>query len=166
MANSVAPQRRRAVELLLAEDVSSLGKQGEIVSVKPGYARNYLLPHGLATVATEHNKKRVEKHRLKLEELAREKIKALKKLADTVSKYSVTLEANANAEGHLYGSITAPDISKALKAANYAIEVDHIRLEGPLKETGMYTVKVHLHQDVETEVKVWVVPTAGTTAAH
>lgn len=166
MANSVAPQRRRAVELLLAEDVSSLGKQGEIVSVKPGYARNYLLPHGLATVATEHNKKRVEKHRLKLEELAREKIKALKKLADTVSKYSVTLEANANAEGHLYGSITAPDISKALKAANYSIEVDHIRLEGPLKETGMYTVKVHLHQDVETEVKVWVVPTAGTTAAH
>ena len=166
MANSVAPPRRRAVELLLAEDVGALGKQGEIVSVKPGYARNYLLPHGLATVATEHNKKRVEKHRVKLEELARDKIKALKKLADTVSKYSVTLEANANAEGHLYGSITAPDISKALKAANYAIEVDHIRLEGPLKETGMYTVKVHLHQDVETEVKVWVVPTAGTAAPH
>lgn len=163
MANSVAPQRRRAVELLLAEDVASLGKQGEIVSVKPGFARNYLLPHGLATVATEHNKKRVEKHRVKLEELAKDKIKSLKKLADAVSKYSVTLEANANPEGHLYGSITAPDISKALKAANFAVEADNVRLEGPLKETGMYTVKVYLHADVETEVKVWVVP---TTAAH
>ena len=165
MANSVAPQRRRAVELLLAEDVASLGKQGEIVSVKPGYARNYLLPHGLATVATEHNKKRVEKHRQKLDELAKDRIKALKKLAEAVSKYSVTLEANANPEGHLYGSITAPDISKALKAANYAVESDQVRLDGPLKETGMYTVKVHLHADVETEVKVWVVPTAGGAAA-
>src|SRR4051812_47957083 len=165
MANSVAPQRRRAVELLLAEDVASLGKQGEIVSVKPGFARNYLLPHGLATMATEHNKKQVEKHRVKLDELAKDKIKTLKKLAEAVSKYSVTLEANANPEGHLYGSITAPDISKALKAANFAIEPDQVRLEGPLKETGMYTVKVHLHTDVETEVKVWVVPTAGSAAA-
>lgn len=166
MANPVAPQRRRAVELLLAEDVASLGKQGEIVSVKPGFARNYLLPHGLATVATEHNKKRVEKHRVKLEELAKDKIKSLKKLAEAVSKYSVTLEANANPEGHLYGSITAPDISKALKAANFAVEADNVRLEGPLKETGMYTVKVYLHADVETEVKVWVVPTTSATAAH
>lgn len=164
MANSVAPQRRRAVELLLAEDVASLGKQGEIVSVKPGFARNYLLPHGLATVATEHNKKRVEKHRVKLDELAKDKIKTLKKLADMISKYSVTLEANANPEGHLYGSITAPDISKALKAANFDVSGDQVRLEGPLKETGMYTVKVHLHADVETEVKVWVVPTAGAAA--
>ncbi len=166
MANSVAGPRRRAVELLLAEDVAALGKQGEIVSVKPGFARNYLLPNGLATIATEHNKKRVEKHRLKLDELVRDKIKTLKKLAEMVSKYSVTLEANANPEGHLYGSITAPDISKALKSANFAIEAENVRLDGPLKETGMYTVKVHLHADVETEVKVWVVPTAGAAAAH
>ena len=165
MANSVAGPRRRAVELLLAEDVNALGKQGEIVSVKPGFARNYLLPHGLATLATEHNKKRVEKHRQTLEDLARDKIKALRKLAETVSKYSVTLEANANPEGHLYGSITAPDISKALKSASFPIEPENVRLDGPLKETGMYTVKVHLHADVETEVKVWVVPTAGAAAA-
>lgn len=165
MANSVAPQRRRALELLLAEDVAPLGKQGEIVSVKPGYARNYLLPHGLATVATEHNKKMVEKHRKNLEDITREKLKAIKKLGENVSKYSVTLEANANAEGHLYGSITAPDISKALKAANFPIESDNVRLEGPLKETGMYTVKLHLHAEVETEVKVWVVPTAGSSSS-
>jgi len=165
MANSVAPKRRRALELLLAEDVAPLGKQGEIVSVKPGYARNYLIPHGLATVATEHNKKMVEKHRKNLEDITRDKLKAIKKLAENVSKYSVTLEANANPEGHLYGSITAPDISKALKAASFPIETDHVRLDGPLKETGMYTVKLHLHPEVETEVKVWVVPTANSAAS-
>ena len=110
-------QARRGVELLLAEDVPALGKQGEIVTVKPGYARNYLLPHGLATVATEHNKRMVEQHRKRLAEIQAQKLQGLRKLADAVSKYSVTLEANANSEGHLYGSITAPDISKALKAA-------------------------------------------------
>jgi len=157
-------QARRGVELLLAEDVPALGKQGEIVTVKPGYARNYLLPHGLATVATEHNKRMVEQHRKRLAEIQAQKLQGLRKLADAVSKYSVTLEANANSEGHLYGSITAPDISKALKAAGYEIETDQVRLEGPLKETGMYTVKIHLHSEVETDVKVWVVPTASVSS--
>ena len=83
------------------------------------------------------------------------------KLADTVSKYSVTLEANANEEGHLYGSILAGDISKSLKDAGYAVDVEHIRLDGPLKELGMYTVKLQLHPDVSSEVKVWVVPASS-----
>ena len=173
MAKSVAdyrdrlakhPPRRRVVELLLAEDVHHLGKQGEIVAVKPGYARNYLIPHGLATVATEHNKKMVELHRKRQDDLRKQKLAALRKLAENVSKYSVTLEANANAEGHLYGSITAPEISKALKAAGYAIETENVRLEGPLKETGMYTVRIHLHGDIESDVKVWVVPSAAGAA--
>jgi len=154
-------RKRRVVELLLAEDVQHLGQQGEIVSVKPGYARNFLLPHGLATVATAHNKQMVARHKAKLADIAKQKLAAIRKLADAVSKYSVTLEANANSEGHLYGSITAPEISKALKAAGYAIEQDNVRLEGPLKETGMYTVRLHLHTDIETDVKVWVVPTAA-----
>ena len=153
--------RRRGVELLLAEDVPALGNQGEIVSVRAGFARNYLLPQGLATVATEHNKRMVEQHKKRQLEQQQQKIQGLRKLADAVSKYSVTLEANANAEGHLYGSITAPDISKALVAAGFSVESDNVRLEGPLKETGMYTVKIHLHSSVETDVKVWVVPTAS-----
>ena len=73
----------------------------------------------------------------------------------------MTLEANANADGHLYGSITAPEISKALKAAKYDVSTDQVRLEGPLKEIGMYTVKIQLHTEVETDVKVWVVPTSS-----
>jgi large subunit ribosomal protein L9 len=156
---------RAMVELLLAEEVPSLGKQGEIVMVRPGYARNYLLPYGLATVATTENKRRVEKHRAAQAARRAERLKALRELANSVSKYSVTLEANANSEGHLYGSILANDISKALKAANYAVEPDHVRLEGPLKELGMYTVKLHFAPEVETEVKVWVVPSAATTTA-
>lgn len=156
---------RAVIELLLAEEVPSLGKQGEIVRVRPGYARNYLLPYGLATVATEANKRRVEKHRAAQEKIRVERIKTLQELANAVSKYSVTLEANATAEGHLYGSILANDISKALKSANYAVEPDNVRLEGPLKELGMYTVKLHFAPEVETEVKVWVVPTAAAASA-
>lgn len=150
----------RNIELLLAENVQNLGKQGEIVRVKPGYARNYLLPQGLATVATAHNKRMVERHQQKLEDLRKQKLQRLVQLADRVSKYSVTLEANANDEGQLYGSITAPEISKALKSAGYDVDVDHIKLEGQLKVLGMYTVALQFSPDIQTEVKVWVVPTS------
>lgn len=161
----VSTGHRSVIELLLTEEVSSLGKQGEIVRVRPGYARNYLLPYGLATVATDANKRRVEKHRVAQAGVRADKLKALQELANTVSKYSVTLEANATPEGHLYGSIVATDISKALKSASYAVEPDNIRLDGPLKELGMYTVKLHFAPEVETEVKVWVVPTAAAASA-
>ena len=148
-------------ELLLAEDVPSLGEQGEIVRVKAGYARNYLLPQGLATIATDENKRMVERHSERLAELHKDRMKSIRSLAGRHRDYSVTLEGNANADGHLYGSITAPEISKALKAAKYDVSTDQVRLEGPLKEIGMYTVKIQLHTEVETDVKVWVVPTSS-----
>jgi len=157
----VTGSSRTSIDVLLTEDVGSIGKQGDIIRVKPGFARNYLLPQGLATVATEHNKKMVERHRLRVADLQLQRVKELRGQADAVSKYSVTLEANANKEGHLYGSIVANDISKALKSAGYAVEPDHIKLDGPLKELGMYTVRVELHAEVKTEVKVWVVPAAS-----
>jgi large subunit ribosomal protein L9 len=156
-------QASRNVELLLAEDVPYLGQQGEIVRVKPGYARNYLLPQGLATVATAHNKRMVERHQQKLADLRAQKLQTLMQLAERVGKYSVTLEANANEEGHLYGSITAPDISKALKSAGYDVEIDHIKLEGPLKLLGMYSVALQFTNEIQSEVKVWVVPAASRT---
>jgi large subunit ribosomal protein L9 len=155
---------RNSIEVLLAEKVPTLGDQGQIVRVKPGYARNYLLPQGLATVATEHNKRMVERHKQRLAALEADRLKDFRKRADAISKYSVTLEANANKEGHLYGSIGATDIAGALKAAGYQIEPDHVRLEGPLKELGMYTVKMELHPEVKFDVKVWVVPTATSTS--
>ncbi len=156
-----SPRTQGAVELMLAENVSKLGEQGDIVRVKPGFARNYLLPQGLATIATEENKKAVEEHRAALVELNKKRKSAAKKLAEEVGKYSVTLDANANSEGHLYGSILAADISKALIEAGYSIQPEHIFLEGPLKELGMYTVKLKLHEGVSSEVKVWIVPVSS-----
>ncbi len=158
--NGVAGSTKSSVEVLLAENVQSLGQQGDIVRVKPGYARNYLLPHGLATVATDENKLMVEKHRSRLAELEKSRIKEIKQRGDALSKHSVTLEANASPDGQLFGSIVARDISDSLKASGFAVEPDHIKLDGPLKELGMYTINLKLHEKVSTEVKVWVVPTA------
>jgi large subunit ribosomal protein L9 len=160
-ARGVSGSSRTSIDVLLTEDVGTLGKQGDIVRVRPGYARNFLLPQGLATIASEHNKRMVDRHKLKVAELQAQRVKELRSRADAVGKYSVTLEANANKEGHLYGSIVANDISKALRSAGYEVDPDHIKLEGPLKELGMYTVRVELHAEVKTEVKVWVVPTAS-----
>lgn len=154
--------RNGNIELLLAETVENLGKQGTIVKVRPGYARNYLLPRGLATIATEANKMMVERHKARQEEVAEKKRKALRDLANAVGKYSVTIEANAQPDGALYGSITAPEISKQLASAGFEVKPEHVKLEGPLRELGMYTVRLQFDPEVETEVKVWVVPTAGT----
>lgn len=147
------------IELLLIQSVDNLGKQGEVVEVKSGYANNYLLPHGLATVASDHHKRMVDKHKAKLQEIEQSRLKDLKDLAKFVNKQSITIEANANEEGHLYGSVGAPEIVAELKKSEITLSTDQIRLEGVLKELGLYTVKVHLHQDIETELKVWVVPT-------
>ena len=154
-------EQRGGVELMLAENVASLGEQGEIVRVKRGYARNYLLPNGLATVATAANKEMVERHKKRQDAVQLQKLKELKQMADKVKDYSVTLEANATEDGHLYGSIVAVDIAKALKAANYPVEPEHVKLDGPLKELGMYTIKLQFHPEVTTDVKVWVVPTSS-----
>ncbi len=154
-------EQRGGVELMLAENVASLGEQGEIVRVKRGYARNYLLPNGLATVATAANKEMVERHKKRQDAVQLQKLKELKQMADKVKDYSVTLEANATEDGLLYGSIVAVDIAKALKAANYPVEPEHVKLDGPLKELGMYTIKLQFHPEVTTDVKVWVVPTSS-----
>jgi large subunit ribosomal protein L9 len=147
------------VQLLLIQSVDHLGKQGDVVTVKRGYALNYLLPQGLATVATDHHKRMVEKHRARLLEIEKARLATLRQLADAIAKQSITIEANANEEGHLYGSVTASEITNSLKAAGFHITTDQIRMEGHLKELGLYTVKVHLHNEIEAELKVWVVPT-------
>lgn len=170
-------QRRRAasrrlpkgpnggIELLLIQSVEHLGRQGEIVEVRPGHAKNYLLPQGLATIATDHHKRMVEKHRAKLEALALARLESYRTQVENIGKLSVTIEANANEEGHLYGSVGPVEIVAALKEQNVAIQPDQVRLEGPLRELALYTVKIHLHQDVDdAELKVWVVPTADSDA--
>jgi len=150
------------IELLLIQSVEHLGHQGDVVEVKAGYAKNYLLPQGLATIATDHHKRMVEKHRARLLALEQARTAKLKALADDLSKLSVTIEANANDEGHLYGSVGPSEIVNALKRHNITVHGDQVRLKGPLKELGLYTVQVHLGQEVEGELKVWVVPSVTT----
>ncbi len=149
------------VQLLLTQNVDHVGKQGQVVEVKAGHANNYLLPQGLAIIATDHHKRMVEKHKARLHEIERQRLSGLQSLADKIAQQSITIEANANDEGHLYGSVGAVEIVAALKALDIHVTSDQIRLQGPLKELGLYTVKVHLHQEIEADLKVWVVPTAA-----
>lgn len=160
MAGQATSGSSRSVEVLLVHDVENLGHRGEIVRVKPGYARNYLLPQGKGTIATVQNKRLVERHKEQLAAMETDRIRSYAKIADAVSKYSATIEAHATADNHLYGSVVARDISEALKAAGHPVEAEHVRLEGPIKELGMYTVKLKFHEKVQAEVKVWVVPSA------
>src|SRR5262245_37453971 len=110
------------MQVVLTEDVPHLGKQGEVVEVKPGYGRNYLLPNGLATIPTEHNLRLLERYKERVQQAREAKVADLKVLAEQIQRVTVSIDANANEEGHLYGSVGAPEISKALKAKNLPVD--------------------------------------------
>jgi large subunit ribosomal protein L9 len=153
--------KHNGVELLLIQSVDHVGVQGDVVEVKRGYAMNFLIPQGLATVATDHHKRMVEKHKTKLQAIQNARLAGLRNLATEIARQSITIEANANDEGHLYGSVGAPEIVAGLKRNEVTITSDQVRLKGPLKELGLYTVLIHLGHEVEAELKVWVVPTVA-----
>ncbi len=147
------------IQLLLIQTVSPLGKQGEVVEVKPGYAKNYLIPQGLATVATEHHRRMIEKHKEKLREIQMQRLAGMRKLAEQLNDVTITIEANANEGGLLYGSVGADEIVHALRVQkNIHISNDEVRLEGPLKECGKYTVKIALTSEIGSAITVWLVP--------
>ncbi len=149
------------IELLLVQSVEHLGRQGDVVEVRPGYAQNYLLPQGLATIATDHHKRMVEKHQVQLAKIEKARLADLHAKAADLGRQSLTIEANANDEGHLYGSVGAAEIVIALKRNNTTITQDQVRLKGPLKELGLYTVKIHVGHEIEGDLKVWVVPSVS-----
>jgi large subunit ribosomal protein L9 len=152
---------RGGVELLLVHSVDHVGKQGEVVEVKPGHAYNFLIPQGLATLATDHHKRMVDKHKVKLQQIELARQAELRRQAAELAKQSITIEANATDDGHLYGSVGENEIVAALKNNDVHLAPEQIRLEGPLKELGLYTVKVRYSSEVEGELKVWVVPTVS-----
>ena len=152
------------IQLMLVQTVDPLGKQGDVVEVKPGYAKNYLIPQGLAIVATDHHRRMIEKHKAMLLEIQRKRLAGLQDLADLIRTKSISIEANANAEGHLYGSVGPDEIVHALRAENITITPDQVRLTGPLKELAVYNVRIYLGNDIESELKVWVVPMSGDDA--
>jgi large subunit ribosomal protein L9 len=147
------------VQLILTQAMAGLGQAGDVVKVRPGFARNYLIPQGLATFATENNLRMVEKHRQRLRALEEARRADLQNLAAQIAQRSLTIEANANAEGHLYGSVNADQIAATLRAEGFSVAAESVRIEGPLKELGLYSIKVHLAADIDSEVKLWVVPT-------
>lgn len=145
------------IDLILRENVPSLGKAGQLVRVKPGYARNFLLPRGLAFEATEGNKKRIEaEHKAKDAKTAAERAEA-QALAGKLGSASLTFRAKAGDDGRLFGSITSGDIAEQLAAAGHQIDKRKLELEHPIKTLGFHSVGVRLHHDVHAEVKVNVV---------
>lgn len=145
------------MQVILKQRLEHLGQPGEVVSVKPGYARNYLIPQGFAYPATDSNLKRIEREKVQLQRRSEEELKAAQKRAGSIEGTSVTFTARAGDEGKLFGSITATDISD--KLAEQGIEIDRrqIILDEPLKALGVFSVPVRLHPDVKPEVKVWVI---------
>ncbi len=145
------------IEVILREDIKTLGKAGEMVRVKPGYARNYLLPHGLAYEATEGNKKRIAAEtRAQTVRLQSERAGAEREAA-TLAGVQLRMTGKAGEEGKLFGSITAQDIAEELGRQGHQVDRRRIELEHPIKTLGEHTVSVRLHPDVHAEVRVSVV---------
>jgi len=147
--------------ILLREDVDALGGRGEIVKVKAGYARNYLLPQKLATLATKGNVKQIEQERTALLKRASEEKATAELQKDQMGVIELTFERKAGEGGTLFGSITSMDIAEALQAKGYEIDRRKIALRHPIKETGEYTVNVKLHREVVLQVPVKVTGEGG-----
>lgn len=145
------------MDVLLKTSIEKLGRIGDVVAVRSGYARNFLLPTGRAVLVNKANLDSIERDRASA--LAEEEIRieSYRELAATVKQTSITIEGKANEEGHLFGSVTAAQIATALREKGIQIDEKMIRLHTPLKEIGVFDVAVHLHADVETTTKVWVV---------
>jgi large subunit ribosomal protein L9 len=145
------------MEIILRQAVENLGKTGDVVKVKSGYARNYLLPHGLAYEATPGNLKRIQQERDRLEAAENERRTAAQTLAERLEQVSLTFSARVGEEGKLFGSVTAADIQQQLESQNFHIERRQIDLHEPIKALGVYRVPIRLHADVKPEVRVWVI---------
>jgi large subunit ribosomal protein L9 len=142
--------------ILLREDIETLGGRGEIVKVKAGYARNYLLPHGLATLATKGNLKQIELERAALLKKAAVEKETAELQAGQMGDISLSFTRKAGEQGHLFGSVTSMDIADALKAKGYEVDRRKIVLKDSIKETGNYTVGLKLHREVTLQIPVSV----------
>ena len=146
------------MDVILLENVENLGGIGDLVKVKPGYGRNYLLPQGKAALATRENMKQIEARRAELEKAAAEELKKALKRAESINGVEVVVKANAGSEGKLFGSVGPIDIADALTEIQVEVERAEIRMpEGPIGELGDYPIGVHVHSDVDAEILVRVV---------
>ncbi len=147
------------IKVILRQDVAELGASGDVVTVKPGYARNFLLPQGLAFEATTANIKQLEDEKKRNEAKSKRDFLEARRRAAQLENVSLTFHANAGEEGKLFGSITSADIADRLKEQGLDFEVDKrdIELDEPIKSLGVYSVPVRLHTDVKPEIKIWII---------
>lgn len=145
------------MKVILTRDVPNLGKRTEVVEVKPGHARNYLIPQGLALPATDSALKDIQS-RIRSEELKLSKKKQLaEQQAKAINEISCTATVQAGEEDRLYGSVTAADIAELMAQQGIKIDKRKIVLEEPIKKLGVYNIPIRLHPEVEATVKLWVV---------
>lgn len=145
------------VEVILRKDVADLGLAGEMVNVRPGYARNYLIPQGIALVATEGNRRRFEEERRQVEQSAEREREAAQELAGELEGREVSFVRRASESGRLFGSVTAADLADELEKEGVAVDRRAIRLEDPIKDLGEHEVPVRVHMDIMPTLKVSVV---------
>jgi large subunit ribosomal protein L9 len=148
------------MKIILREDVEKLGKAGEVVKVKDGYGRNYLIPRQLAVLANVRNMKSLDHDRRTIETRAKKTRKTAEATAATLSAVSLVLPAKAGEEGKLFGAITSRDIAAALGKAGVIVDRKAIQLADPIKQVGDYKVKIRVATDVFPEISVSVVPEA------
>ena len=146
------------MEVILRQAVENLGQPGDLVKVSPGFARNYLLPRGVAFEATPGNIKRIAQEKARLEAAEGQRRAGAQEVAVKLEEVSLTFSARVGDEGKLFGSVTASDIADQLHAQGFTqIEKRQIDLHEPIKALGVYRVPVKLHADVKPEIKVWVI---------
>jgi large subunit ribosomal protein L9 len=144
------------MEVILSQDVKNLGKTGDVVKVKDGYARNFLFPNNFAYVASPSNLKRIERlAQKKQEEYKKEKQVALD-LADKLGKISCTVSAEVNDLEKLYGAITEAEIIKAIEVEGFTIDKKQLEIEKPVDELGIFEIGVRLHPEVSVKIRLWV----------
>jgi large subunit ribosomal protein L9 len=145
------------MKVILTEEIRGLGTRGDVVTVKDGYARNYLLPKNLAREANTGNLKQIEHERRKWALLAQQEKDAAQKAADKVKGVKITIEKRVGEHGHLFGSVTANEIADGLMAKGIEVDKRRIELEQPIKNLGVHDVDVRLHRDVTAKIQVEVV---------
>ncbi len=145
------------MKVILKQDNDKLGNAGDVITVKSGYARNFLIPHQIAYEATPGNLKRFEEEKKKITSQINREVKTAEKLAEELGKVSCTIAVSVGEEDKLFGSVTSQDVFNALEEKGIQVDKRKILLEDPIKALGIYTISIKLHSAVTANVKVWVV---------
>jgi large subunit ribosomal protein L9 len=149
------------MKVILMQDVDKIGKIGQVVDVKMGYATNFLIPKGLAKVSNEANMRLVEGIKLKAQRMAEKEKKQSQEFSDKLAGISCTVTMQVGPDGKFYGSVTPADIQKALESEGIQVDKKAISIEEPIEKLGVYHVSIRVHPEVQAKVKVWVVENKG-----